>query len=68
MVGVWGTALVVVPLFLAYWMALVAAVSHGDGGAVGKRLAKKAPPGQTLFSNFLFSGAPIKDSKIFFLG
>ena len=36
-----------------------------DGGAVGKRLAKKAPPGQTLFSNILFSGASKGSSKFF---
>ena len=58
-----GTSLVLVPFFLA---ALCRAVSHRDGGAGGKRLAKKAPPGQTLFSNFLFSGAGLKDSKKFF--
>lgn len=42
-----------VPFFMAHWGAVVAR----DGGAVGKRLAKKVPPGQTLYSNFLFSGA-----------
>ena len=36
-----------------------------DGGAVGKRLAKKVPPGQTLFSHFLFSGAPVKGFENF---
>jgi hypothetical protein len=37
--------------------------------AVGEALAKKAPPGQTLFSKFLFSGGFLSISKfqIFFL-
>ena len=49
------------------------------GGAVGeqygvrrgydctsvKRIKKKAPPGQTLFSNFLFSGPEFRISKFF---
>ena len=33
--------------------------------AVVAQLAKKAPPGQTTFLQFLFSGAIPKDSKFF---
>ena len=34
-------------------------------GPWGEALAKKAPPGQTLFFHFLFFGAVLKVSKIF---
>ena len=47
---------VVVTLFDYRWMGW---------GPWGEALAKKAPPGQTLFSRFLFLGATFLVSKIF---
>jgi hypothetical protein len=46
-------------------LAGLVTVSVGDGGAMGMRYNKKAPPGQTLFSYFLFSGPVSEDSKFF---
>lgn len=42
-------------------------VRDGYGCASAKRTKKKAPPGQTLFSNFLFSG-PVSWISNFFSG
>ena len=42
---------------------------YGAWGRMGcpspKRSKKKAPPGQTLFSNFLFSGPESEESEFF---